>query len=75
MSVADFKTNFSGLLDDIRQGESIAILYGRRKEVVALLTPPPKRRARGRRLGVLEGKAQFRLSSDFKMSDTELIEG
>ena len=40
VSVADFKANFSDWLDAVRQGERIAIQYGRRKEIVAILTPP-----------------------------------
>jgi antitoxin (DNA-binding transcriptional repressor) of toxin-antitoxin stability system len=74
VSVADFKSNFSGLLDEVRQGERIAIQYGRRKEIVAILTPPPQPTAGAvRRLGVLKGKARFKIRSDFKMTEEELI--
>ena len=76
VSVADFKANFSGWLDAVRQGERIAIQYGRRKEIVAILTPPTRLVAgSSRRLGVLKGKARFKVRPAFKMTEAELLEG
>jgi antitoxin (DNA-binding transcriptional repressor) of toxin-antitoxin stability system len=75
VSVADFKANFSAWLDAVRQGERVAIQYGRRKEIVAILTPPT--RAVGgspRRLGVLKGKARFMIGPGFKMTEAEMLE-
>jgi antitoxin (DNA-binding transcriptional repressor) of toxin-antitoxin stability system len=75
VSVADFKANFSGWLDAVRQGERIAIQYGRRKEIVAILTPPTRLVAgSSRRLGVLKGKARFKVGPAFKMTEAELLE-
>ena len=76
VSVADFKANFSGWLDVVRQGERVAIQYGRRKEIVAILTPPTQLIAgSSRRLGILRGKARFRVGPAFKMTEAELVEG
>lgn len=73
--MADFKAGFSDWLDAVRRGERIAIQYGRRKEIVAILSPPPRLGAgSSRRLGVLKGKARFTLGPGFKMTDTELLE-
>lgn len=75
VSLAEFKAHFSGWLDAVRQGERIAIQYGRRKEIVAILVPPaPMVRGLARRLGVLKGKAQFRIGPGFKMTEADLIE-
>ena len=75
VSVADFKANFSGWLDAVRQGERIAIQYGRRKEIVAILTPPTRLVAgSSRRLGVIKGKARFKVGPAFKMTEAELFE-
>jgi antitoxin (DNA-binding transcriptional repressor) of toxin-antitoxin stability system len=56
MSVGEFKTHFSEALKSVEAGEKIAITYGKKKEIKALLVPneknPPKRK-----LGILEGKA------------------
>jgi antitoxin (DNA-binding transcriptional repressor) of toxin-antitoxin stability system len=74
VSVAAFKSNFDRLLDEVRQGEQIAIQYGRRKEIVAILTPPPRPAAEAvRRLGVLSRKARFKIRPDFKMTEADLI--
>jgi len=75
VSVADFKAHFSGLLQAVRQGERIAIQYGRRKEIVAILTAPT-RGAGGssRRLGVLKSRARFKLGPGFKLTEAEWLE-
>jgi antitoxin (DNA-binding transcriptional repressor) of toxin-antitoxin stability system len=39
MTVAEFKARFSEALDAVRQGESIAVTYGRSKRTVAVFQP------------------------------------
>jgi antitoxin (DNA-binding transcriptional repressor) of toxin-antitoxin stability system len=75
VSVGDFKAHFSGWLEAVRRGERVAIQYGRRKEIVAVLTPPPRRSASGstRRLGVLKDRARFKLGVGFKLTEAELL--
>jgi antitoxin (DNA-binding transcriptional repressor) of toxin-antitoxin stability system len=58
MTVGDFKTNFSAALKEVEAGEKIAITFGRKKEIKAMLVPSesvnepePKKR----KLGPLEG--------------------
>jgi antitoxin (DNA-binding transcriptional repressor) of toxin-antitoxin stability system len=75
VSVAEFKASFSDWLDAVRRGDRIAIQYGRRKEVVAILSPPPRAgTGSARRLGALKGKARFTVGPGFKMTETELLE-
>ena len=72
VSVADFKARFSDMLDKVRRGERIAIQYGRRKQTVALLIPPTKDKALQKRpLGILKGKASFKIRKDFKMAEDD----
>jgi antitoxin (DNA-binding transcriptional repressor) of toxin-antitoxin stability system len=73
VSVADFKAQFSDLLELVRRGEQIAIQYGRRKQTVAVLGPPPSPTRAPRKLGVLKGKASFKILPGFKMTDEELL--
>jgi antitoxin (DNA-binding transcriptional repressor) of toxin-antitoxin stability system len=76
VSVADFKAQFSDLLNRVRGGERIAIQYGRRKETVAILIPAGRgERSPKRALGILQGKASFKLRTDFKMTEEDLFEG
>ena len=73
MSVGEFKTNFSKVIELVKSGEEVEILYGRAKEPVARLVPSPKKTGETL-LGALEGKATFTMSSDFKMTSEELFE-
>jgi antitoxin (DNA-binding transcriptional repressor) of toxin-antitoxin stability system len=77
VSVADFKSRFSDLIRLVRNGERIAICYGRRKETVAYLVPPPSQESgrRKRPLGILKGKARFRIKGNFKISPEEMVGG
>jgi len=69
-----FKAHFSDWLDAVQRGEQIAIQYGRRKEVVAILTPPTRLvSGSSRRLGVLKGNARFKVGPAFKMTEAELL--
>jgi antitoxin (DNA-binding transcriptional repressor) of toxin-antitoxin stability system len=73
MTVAEFKPRFSEVLDAVRQGESIAVTYGRSKRTIAVFQPPPKAKKRARPLGLLEGKASFKIGRDFEMDESELL--
>ncbi|MBV6429052.1 MAG: hypothetical protein KIPDCIKN_03589 [Haliscomenobacter sp.] len=72
-TVGDFKSHFSELLERVRKGEKIAIAFGRKKEVVAILTPPPKSPGLARPLGILEGKAQVVFSEDFNITEEAFL--
>jgi len=73
MTVAEFKARFSEALATVRQGESIAVTYGRSKRTVAIFQPPAKRKKKGRPLGLLEEKVSFKMGRGFEMDDTELF--
>ncbi len=73
MTVAEFKTRFSEVLEAVKQGESIAVTYGRSKRTVAIIRPPVRKRKKGRSLGMLRGKVSFEIPPDFEMSESELL--
>jgi antitoxin (DNA-binding transcriptional repressor) of toxin-antitoxin stability system len=78
MMVADFKSQFSDVLDKVRQGEEVVLGYGRRKVKIAVLVPYEKYRrtmakGHGRRAGSLAGKGKVIFQDDFKISDQELL--
>jgi antitoxin (DNA-binding transcriptional repressor) of toxin-antitoxin stability system len=73
MTVAEFKTRFSEVLEAVKQGESIAVTYGRSKRTVAIIHPPARKRKKGRSLGGLRGKVSFEILPDFEMSESELL--
>lgn len=73
MSVGEFKTHFSEVLDDVKHGEEIVVCYGRKKEKVAVVIPYEKYGKKPVVLGVLEGVASYRFHDDFDMTDEDLI--
>lgn len=74
MTVSEFKTHFSEVLDLVQQGEDVVISYGKKKEKVAVLVPFARYQGgKSRRLGLLAGKASFSTANDFKITDEELL--
>jgi prevent-host-death family protein len=73
MTVAEFKTRFSEVLEEVRHGESIAVTYGRSKKTVAIIQPPARKRKKGRSLGMLKGKASFEIQPNFEMNEAEFL--
>ena len=73
MTVGEFKANFSVVLELVKRGQEVEVLYGRAKQPVARLVPP-KKRQEGGLLGCLEGIATFTMSEDWKMTPEELFE-
>jgi antitoxin (DNA-binding transcriptional repressor) of toxin-antitoxin stability system len=75
MSVGEFKKDFSAVLERVRQGEPIAVTYGRKKEVVAVLSPPGSKPPKGaRRLGRYAGRVRARFSRDWEIAEEEFLE-
>lgn len=76
VSVGEFKAQFSMILDEVLEGKKIAIQYGRKKEIVAWIVPANSNPAAKRRpLGILEGKARFKVWKGFKLTDEEFLGG
>jgi|APTNR8051073442_1049403.scaffolds.fasta_scaffold19616_2 antitoxin (DNA-binding transcriptional repressor) of toxin-antitoxin stability system len=74
ITVGDLKATFSDILKRVQQGESIAITFGRKKEILAYLVPKQNMPASSPRpLGLLEGEAGFLIKEDFKMTEEEMF--
>jgi len=72
IAVGELKTHFSKVLDDVRLGRKVSILYGRAKEPVAMIVPYHKEKKVERNIGILDGKAIISFSDDFEMTTAEL---
>jgi hypothetical protein len=72
MTVGEFKTHFSEVLEQVKEGEKIAVTFGKKKEVVGYFLPELPEQTK-RSLGILEGKAKAIFSNDFKMTDDEFL--
>ena len=74
ISVGEFKSKFSMILDWIRKGEEVVVSYGRKKEEVAVLVDIKKyKKSQKRKLGILEGKGSFKIHKNFEMTTEELL--
>jgi antitoxin (DNA-binding transcriptional repressor) of toxin-antitoxin stability system len=72
LTVGEFKAHFSELLELVKRGEKVKILYGKAKKPIAMLVPP-EGRTRGRKIGILEGKATFSFVGDGKITEEEFL--
>ena len=75
LPVGEFKAQFSEVLEDVLKGETIEVVYGKKKTPVARLVPindsKPKKK---RKLGAWEGKVKVTFAPNFKMTDEELLD-
>ncbi len=75
LPVGEFKAQFSEVLEQVQLGETIEIVFGKKKTPVARIVPingsKPKKK---RKLGILEGKVKFKFAKNFKMTDEELLD-
>lgn len=73
LAVGEFKTHFSEALEDVRQGKTVGVSFGRKGHLVAVLAPPTLVHHQRVTLGSLAKKASFRTKSGFKISEEDLL--
>lgn len=74
LTVGDFKAKFSEIIQKVQQGETFGVTYGKSKKKVGVFMPIDKFKSKKmRKLGILEGKASFKIHKDFKMTDEEFL--
>ena len=74
LAVGEFKTHFSAALEEVRQGKTVGVSFGRKGRLVAVLAPPKLLLHKsGVTLGSLRKKASFSTKPDFKISEEELL--
>lgn len=74
LPVGEFKAKFSEVLQKVQQGASFGITYGKDKKKVAVVIPYQKHTKQAKpTIGLLEGKASFKLARGFKITDAEFL--
>lgn len=73
MTVGEFKSHFAYVLELVKSGESFAVTYGKKKEIVGYFLPESQLLRPKRQLGLLEGKAKVNFKTGYKMSEEELL--
>ena len=75
LPVGEFKAQFSEVLAKVKQGESFGILYGKKKEPIAMIVPyVDSEEKKERRLGILDGKVKIVFADDFKITEQEFLD-
>jgi antitoxin (DNA-binding transcriptional repressor) of toxin-antitoxin stability system len=72
LTVAEVKTNFSDVLSRVKSGENVKILYGKSKKPVAMIIPIENMNS-PRKIGIMEGKAMFKINGNGKISEKEFL--
>ena len=73
MAVGELKTHFSEVLEKVKQGETVGILYGRAKKPVAMIVPYQEEKKGKRKIGIMDGKAAVTITGDGKISEEEFL--
>jgi antitoxin (DNA-binding transcriptional repressor) of toxin-antitoxin stability system len=75
MTVGELKAHFSEVLDQLsKNGEPVAISYGKKKEKIAAIIPYSQLKLRTERpLGVMQGKARYVIHKDFTLTDEDML--
>ena len=76
MTVGELKARFSEVLGQMaKNGQPIAISYGKRKEKVAAIIPYGQLKPQiNRPLGLMRGRASCVVHDDFALSDEEVLD-
>jgi antitoxin (DNA-binding transcriptional repressor) of toxin-antitoxin stability system len=74
VQVSEFKSNFSEIMDEVKNGESFQIVFGQLKKPIAIVNPI-KSKVKKRKLGILEGKVKVSFARNGKLTEEELISG
>jgi len=74
LTVGELKARFADVLKEVQGGQAVAVSYGRRRQRMAVIVRYDQYTgAQSRELGVLQGKASYRIAPDFALSDEELL--
>ena len=74
LTVGELKRKFSLILQRVQAGEEIIISFGKKEKKIAVLVPYDKYISDSPRpLGILKGKAKYKIGNDFQITDEELL--
>ncbi len=75
VTIGEFKSRFSHLLNLVKQGEEIVISYGRKKEKVAVVIPYPRKETekKPRQIGIMKGKGAYAIKDGFRITEEEFL--
>jgi antitoxin (DNA-binding transcriptional repressor) of toxin-antitoxin stability system len=72
-AIGELKSNFSSILELVKNGEEVEILFGKNKKPIAKIVPLKAEKKKKRTLGILKGKSKVNFANDFKITAEELL--
>ena len=74
LPVGEIKAQFSEILEDVKNGETVEIVFGKKRVPVARIVPiNEKPKKKKRKIGILDGKMKIVFADNFKMTEDEFI--
>ncbi len=74
LPVGEVKAQLSEILEKVKQGESVGILYGKKKRPIAMIVPYlDSEKKKERKIGILDGKVKITFADNFKMTEEEFL--
>ena len=74
IAVKNIQTHFPKILEKVRNGKQVGIMYDGIKTPVAMIVPYIEEISKERKIGILDGKISIDFSEDFEMTTEELLE-
>ncbi|TGM74279.1 prevent-host-death protein [Leptospira mtsangambouensis] len=72
-AVGELKSHFSEVLEYVKKGEKVAILFGKNKKTIAMIVPINQKTDAKRKIGILDGKVKISFDKEFSISEEEFL--
>ncbi|MCW7487192.1 type II toxin-antitoxin system Phd/YefM family antitoxin [Leptospira meyeri] len=72
-AVGELKSHFSEVLEYVKKGEKVGILFGRNKKTIAMIVPINQKTDAKRKIGLLDGKVKISFEKDFSITEEEFL--
>ncbi|EKJ86137.1 toxin-antitoxin system, antitoxin component, PHD family, partial [Leptospira meyeri serovar Hardjo str. Went 5] len=68
-AVGELKSHFSEVLEIVKKGEKVGILFGKNKKTIAMIVPISQKTDAKRKIGLLDGKVKISFEKDFSITE------
>jgi len=73
IAVKNIQTHFPEILEEVRNGKKVGIMYDGIKTPVAMIVPYIEEKRAKRQIGILDGKVTFEVIGDGKITTEEFL--
>ncbi|TGN17495.1 type II toxin-antitoxin system Phd/YefM family antitoxin [Leptospira idonii] len=71
--VGELKSHFSEVLEYVKNGERVGILFGKNKKTIAMIVPVNQKTNVKRKIGILDGKVKISFEKNFSITEEEFL--